>query len=338
MNINTLLEDVTMIINRASNIPNDIKPIVLAICRGYVRESKGLINLANIENVCNTVFVSIDESDIDFQGQNKILGETDTSYDQYGIVSHKMSYVYSTNYIKLITILTHELGHVLTEMNSFKSNDGKYNIIKKTSDFYLNCEYNNNQLMSSGLYGFRVTDGFLEYISSKIFLSPEFREELKSNDYDLKDYLYKDKRLFPSRIYDEYKSCFELFNYIMDNELYEFSCMKFESENELINYINNKKLKIIFEILDKSNNALWELKKYEFKLADEKFEKLLSDYKLLKDNSINLAYALLTFYKKSDQDPKFNDLLEKYVSMINEQNALPIENTQNDKVSESIHT
>ena len=49
-----------------------------------------------------------------------------------------------------------------------------------------------------------------------MFLSKEFRNELKEAGYDLKDYIYKDERLFPSRVYDEYKACFELFDYMMD--------------------------------------------------------------------------------------------------------------------------
>ena len=58
-----------------------------------------------------------------------------------------------------------------------------------------------------------MADGFLESICSKIFASNEFREELKEAGYDLEDYIYKDERLFPSRVYDEYKACFELFDY-----------------------------------------------------------------------------------------------------------------------------
>ena len=47
--------------------------------------------------------------------------------------------------------------------------------------------------------------------------------EIVKEKYDLKDYVYKDKRLFPSRVYDEYKACFELFDYVMNGALFDLS-------------------------------------------------------------------------------------------------------------------
>jgi len=129
------------------------------------------------------------------------------------------------------------------------------------------------------MYGFRMSDGFLESLCSRIFMSQEFREDLKAVGYDLEDYVYKDERLFPSRVYDEYKACFELFDYIMDGQLFDFSCKKYETNEEMIADINRYRLNTIFEYLDKSNDALWKLKKFEGKESSEEFQSLLEEYK-----------------------------------------------------------
>ena len=68
--------------------------------------------------------------------------------------------------------------------------------------------------------------------------APLVNKELFNLGYDLKDYIYKDERIFPSRSYDEYKACFELFDYIMDGELFKFSCVSFSSNQELLSFIN----------------------------------------------------------------------------------------------------
>ena len=320
-----VLSKVSKLIDKANNIPDEIKPIVNAICRGYIRESKGKILIEGIMNVCNTVFIKIDENDVSFSGEERILGSTETNYDKECNVIHKMSYINNSNRIKLITILTHELGHVITEFKPCEIDEkGIYPLAKRTTTFYQNCQYQEGELRATRWYGFRMADGFLESISTKIFASPEFRQELLESGYDLKDYIYKDERLFPSRIYDEYKACFELFDYIMDGTLFDFSCMSFHSNEELINYINKHRLNIIFEHLDRSNDLLWELKKYEGKEYDEKFEELLKQYLEAKDTSLNLAKVCLGLYGKSEDDKEFQQLYDIYTQILNKQKQLPI--------------
>ena len=84
------------------NIPEEIKQIVLAICKGYVRATNGLIGLENVQSVCNTKFKSIQEDDLEFAGATKIMGQTSTAYDESGKVSHIMYYQNASDYIKLI--------------------------------------------------------------------------------------------------------------------------------------------------------------------------------------------------------------------------------------------
>ena len=228
------LNEVCILIDNAKNIPLEIKGIVKAICRGYIRESKGLIPISGIMNVCNTIFNSINEDNIEFRNTDMRFAETETNYDNNCNVIHKLSYINYTDYIKLISILCHELGHVITESNPCKILEkGIYPFAKRTTTFYFNCCYVDGKLKANDSYGFRMADGFLESICSKIFMQPEFRTELFNLGYDLKDYIYKDERIFPSRSYDEYKACFELFDYIMDGELFEFSCITFNSNQEL---------------------------------------------------------------------------------------------------------
>ena len=95
-----VLNKVSELIEKSNNIPNEIKPIVKAICRGYIRESKGKIPIEGIINVCNTTFIKIDENNKSFSGEEKILGNTETNYDKECNVTHKMSYINDSNYIK----------------------------------------------------------------------------------------------------------------------------------------------------------------------------------------------------------------------------------------------
>ena len=46
------LNKVSVLIDNCKNIPIEIKGIVKVICRGYIRESKGLIPISGIMNVC----------------------------------------------------------------------------------------------------------------------------------------------------------------------------------------------------------------------------------------------------------------------------------------------
>ena len=61
------LNEVSILIDNAKNVPLEIKGIVKAICRGYIRESKGLIPISGIMNICNTVFIPINEDDIELR-------------------------------------------------------------------------------------------------------------------------------------------------------------------------------------------------------------------------------------------------------------------------------
>ena len=318
-----LLNKVNELIDKSTNVPEDIKSIVKAICRGYIRETNGMIPMSGIINVCETTFKEIDPDDKEFAGEDRILGKTDTNYDEDGKVKHGMSYTKQNNYIKLITILTHELGHVITEHSIYDLKDGKCPIIKKTGDFYTNCIIEDDELKARGLFGFRVTDGFLESISSRIFLSDDFRRELLEAGYDLEDYEYKDERLFPSRVYDEYRACFELFDYIMDGALTEFCSREFTSNDEIIKFINENKLSILYGYIDKSNDALWSLKRFEGREWSEEFNSLLRTYMNEKNNVINLAYALLGVKGKSEDD-RFKELLNTYKSCLSKQKELPI--------------
>ena len=322
-----VLNKVSELIDKASNIPNEMKPIVKAICRGYIRESKGKIPIEGIINVCNTTFIKINENDKSFSGEERILGSTETNYDKECNITHKMNYINDQNYIKLISILTHELGHVITESKPCQiTKEGIYPLAKRTTTVYQNCQYKDGELQATNWFGFRMADGFLESISTKIFASHEFRQELLESGYDLKDYIYKDERLFPSRIYDEYKACFELFDYIMNGELSNFSCMTFSSNEDFANYINKHKLNIIFNYLDKSNDLLWNLKIYEGKEYDEEFNQILKKYIEAKEISLNLSKACLELYGKTEDDKKFQELYDTYTSTLKKQKQLPISN------------
>lgn len=321
------LNEVSILIDNAKNIPLEIKGIVKAICRGYIRESKGLIPISGIMNVCNTIFNSINEDNIEFRNTDMRFAETETNYDNNCNVIHKLSYINYTDYIKLISILCHELGHVITESNPCKIlENGIYPFAKRTTTFYFNCCYVDGKLKANDSYGFRMADGFLESICSKIFMQPEFRLELLNLGYDLKDYIYKDERIFPSRSYDEYKACFELFDYIMDGELFKFSCVSFSSNQELLSFINEKKLRTIFDCLDKSNESFSKLKEYEGKDKSDLFEKLLNEYLQAKEVSLTLADMLMEIYKKDKNDLKYQELLEIYKNTLKKQKLLPIEN------------
>ena len=322
-----LLNKTNTLIDESTNIPKEIKSIVKCICRGYIRESQGKIPIDGIINVCNTTFIKIDELDTTFSGEENILGSTETDYDNNCHVIHKMSYINNSNYIKLITILTHELGHVITESKPCSIKNDVYPLVKRTTTFYQNCIYENGNLMASNCYGFRMADGFLESISYKIFSSPEFRQELLQEGYDLQDYEYKDERLFPSRIYDEYRTCFELFDYIMDGALFDFSCISFNTNEELVKYINEYKLNTIFSYLDKSNDYFWLLKPFEGKAWSKEFDEIVTKYQEYKEISLNLAIILLEMYNKTE-DETFKILYDTYSKTLEKQKTLPL----NDKI------
>ena len=250
--------EIDELINKSKNIPNELKNIVSSICKAYIKESNGLISLEGINNVCNANYERIDENIDDFRGENNSFARTTTNYDKNFNVIHKVSYINEKNYIKLISILTHELGHVMTESKPCEILDnGHYPLIKKTTTFFFDCRYELGDIfLTQDYFGFRLADGFLESICSKIFNSNEFRQDLLNKGYDLEDYVYKDERLFVSRIYDDYKACFELFDYVMNGKLFEFSCMTFNSNEEFIKFVNENKLKTIFSIIDEANEAL----------------------------------------------------------------------------------
>ena len=323
--MNEVLKEVDELIENSNNVPLELKPIVKAICKGYIRESNGKIPISGIINVCNTVFNKVDSSDTEFTGENKIFATTTTDYDEKCNVIHRVDYINDSNYKKLITILTHELGHVITEpAPCFINQNNVYPIAKRTTTYYFNCYYDNNVLMAY-TYGKRMADGFLESICWKIFASNEFRDELKKAGYDLEDYIYKDERLFPSRVYDEYKACFELFDYIMDGALFDFSCKTFSSNEEILEFIDKNRLNVIFGCLDKSNEALWDFKKYEGKNRDEEFDKLLQVYNENKELSVDLSLLLLELYNKTPNDLIYQQLLDTYKNTLEKQKLLPLE-------------
>lgn len=308
-----------------SKVPDELKDIVKAICKGYIRESKGLISIEGIKNVCNADYERIDENIDDFMGENNSFARTTTDYDNCNVI-HKVSYINEKNYIKLISILTHELGHVMTEPKPCKVLDnGHYPLIKKTNAIFLDCRYElDGILLTQDYFGFRLSDGFLESICTKIFESNEFRNELKEKGYDLKDYIYKDERLFKSRMYDEFKACFELFDYIMDGRLFEFSCISFKSNEEFANYINKYKIINIFKIIDDCNETLWKLKPYEEQDYTSFVGNVIQDYLEKKDKVIDLAYCCASINNKSTNDQKFIDLVNTYKSTLSKQKLLPI--------------
>lgn len=322
------LEKVSELIDYSKTIPFEIKGIVKAICRGYIRESKGIIPLSGIMNVCDTTFESINEDNLEFRNIDMRFAETETNYDENCNVIHKLSFINYSDYIKLIIILCHELGHVITESKPCEIlENGIYPFAKRATTIYLKCFYKNGKLLAENGYGYRMADGFLESICSKIFMQPEFRLELNNLGYDLKDYVYKDERLFPSRSYDEYKACFELFDYIMDGELFKFSCMSFNSNQELSSFINDKRLMIIFNYLDKCNELFSKMKKYEGKDRDDNFDTLLNNYLDQKELSLSLADMLMDLYKKDKNDSKYQELLEVYKNTLKKQKLLPIESS-----------
>ena len=320
------LNEVSILIDNAKNVPLEIKGIVKAICRGYIRESKGLIPLSGIMNVCNTMFNPISENNLEFRNTDMRFAETETNYDENCNVIHKLSYINYTDYIKLISILCHELGHVITESNPCEIlENGIYPIAKRTTTLYFKCIYENGKLFAQKYYGFRMADGFLESICSKIFMQPEFRLELFNLGYDLKDYIYKDERIFPSRSYDEYRACFELFDYIMNGDLFKFSSMSFNSNQELSSFINEKKILVIFDYLDKSNDLFSKMKEFEGKDRTESFDELLNEYLQAKDLSLSLADMLMELYQKDKFDLKYQELLETYKNTLKKQKLLPID-------------
>ena len=319
--MNKDLEKIGEYIDNSNNIPSDIREIVKAICRGYIRESKGRILLDEVKKVCDTTFVKISEDDTKFSGENKIFGETDFKYDKEGHVSHTMYYSNSENIKKLICILTHELGHVITENDTFKVNAaGYYPLIKRTCDFYLNCFYNNDNLMAKHFFGFRITDGFIETIASKIYNSSDFREELLKSGYDLEDYVYKDERIFPSRVYDEFKISFQLFDELTNGSISNFVYTKFDDLESISNYLFDNDFFNIFHFVDAANDALWQLKRYEDKPRDENFTLLAKDYLEKKDYVISEAYKLLDNCKEKE---KIEELINEYKGSIKKFKNLP---------------
>ena len=139
------LNEVSILIDNCKNIPIEIKGIVKAICRGYIRESKGLIPISGIMNVCNTIFNPINEDDIEFRNTDMRFAETNTNYDENCNVIHTLSYLKCSDYIKLISILCHELGHVITESKPCEIlENGIYPIAKRTTTFYFNYDKENS--------------------------------------------------------------------------------------------------------------------------------------------------------------------------------------------------
>jgi len=320
-------------IEDSPNIPDEIKSIVKAICKAYVRLTNGLIGLEHIRNICEAKFIAVDVNDESFTGSNKILGTTITDYDENCKVSHIMYYVNDPEYMKLIMILTHELGHVMTEPAPCGIlKNGIYPVIKKTNAVYINCRHEEDgSLSSTGGYGFRTSDGFLEHMGSIIFEDEDFINELADNGYLVGGCTYKDERLFPSRIYDEYKACFELFDYLFGGELFTFSCKTYSNNQEIIDFVNRTKYFTISKFLDESNDALWALKGYEGKPGDSEFEKAFVNYDQKKRKVLLLADLL---YEQMDlslkDDAKYQELKRTYAECIYKNILLPLDSRGQD--------
>ena len=152
------------------------------------------------------------------------------------------------------------------------------------------------------------------------------------NGYNLQNFIYKDERIFSSRVYDEYKACFELFDYIMDGDLFDFACQTFSSNQDMVDFINNKKINIIYSVLDKSNDALWNLKKFEDKEPTDEFLTALDDYNNKKQTSIAFADELMDFLGKSCDDKKYLELIDIYNATLQKQKLLPLPEKQSKKI------
>lgn len=245
------MEEILLLVDKmlkeSNNIPGELKGFVAAICKAYVRNSNGMISLKGIENVCKTKFVKINENDKAFATENNILGRTDIQVLSDGNLSHIISYVNANNMIKLIMILTHELGHVITEckVNEVFDN-GHFPFMKRTGTYYLDSFYEENTLKANSWHGVRLSDEFLEAICESILKDEIFREEIRLAGCDLEDFVYKDSRLFSSRVYDEFRDCFKLFDAILDGKLFEFACMEREDNVDYINFINENRIYLIY--------------------------------------------------------------------------------------------
>lgn len=69
---------VEKMIQNSQNIPSELRGFVSAICKGYIRHSKGMLSLKGIENVCNATFIKVAENNQDFATENNFFGSTDT--------------------------------------------------------------------------------------------------------------------------------------------------------------------------------------------------------------------------------------------------------------------
>lgn len=312
---------VEKMIQSSQNVPNELKGIVSAICKGYIRHSKGMLSLSGIENVCNATFIKVEEDDRVFATENNFFGSTDTQILANGDVKHIMSYVDSSDKVKLIMILTHELGHVLTEPKVNKVFEGeKFPFVKRTLTYYINCYYEDGVLMANSHNGFRLADGFLEKVCEDIFQDRLFREEIALNGCDLGDYVYKDKRLFSSRVYDEFRDCFVLFNEIMGGKLFKFAFMNKDSDEEYVSFINENRLYVIYQYIDKTLESLWKLKKYETNARDEKFDLLVNDYFSHKEELLMVVDILSEGLSNQD---RINELKLSFIDLSKFGNSLP---------------
>jgi len=319
---NILLETERMV-KSSNSIPEDIKAFVLAICKGYIRHSNAMIPLIGVENVCKTNFIRVEEDDKSFSTVNNIFGLTSRKIMKDGSLENTMYYINANNKIKFVTILLHELGHIISvyKVNEVLENaECPFPFFKDTLCFYGDLKYENDMLMCRLVRGFRINDGFLETICSSIFSDPVFREEIRLAGCDLGDYVYKDKRLFSSRIYDEFRHCFQLFNEIMDGKLFEFACMFKENNNELLKFIINSRIDNLFKFVDKTLESLWCLKKYENKERDENFELLATQYLENKSELLKVADFLT---KEDANKEKINILRSIFADMTKFKGTLP---------------
>lgn len=315
---------------KSSNIPSNLKGVVLAICNGYIRETDGNLPYEGIINVCNATYIEHPENDKEFLGKYGNLATTEVNYDENLNVSNILEYTNFANPIKTITLLTHELGHVMTNFapnNIIKISETEkiFMICKCTGSFYLNCSYDDNDnLCAASKFGFCFSDGFLETMGMKIFKQEEFRKELKEIGYDLGDYVYKDKRLFPSRMYDEYQKMFVLYDYIFHGELFPFCYSDFKNDSELLNYIRTNKLEMFLPVMDECSIAFSLLKEYEGKESDERFLKLFADYLEKRKAFLLCTEEMCELERVSLDDPKYIELLSSYLDNLSTQELLPL--------------
>lgn len=323
-------EQINQLIDNSNSIPNPLKPVVKAICRGYHRQISGRIPLEGYQNMAKATISRRSESDPGFNTDEHVLGYTHTHYNEDCTINHRIEFLGSENIIKVLAILSHEIGHVITESNPTNYYSGKFPYVKRTAGYYSDFEQVGDSMYCSGDHGHRVSDGFLESVCTKMWASPEFRKEMSILGFDLKDYQYKDPRLFPSRSYDEYKAGFELFDYVSLGAITDFACKSFPTNGDMLEFIEDTGLDSIYYSLDQSDRAFSDLKIFEGKPSSPKFVFQLKRYQMLKKATLKLAKFCADVSRVSET-PEYKKLYEAYSNTLSLQKLLPLNDSREDE-------